>query len=293
LGGFILYGLGVLIARYELVAISTQLYIEGQALVTSLQLMTQFLNEYWDVDSDRANRYRTLFSGGSGMISGGLIKRQTAFNAALACLMGAGAAALALLLSQQVSLVSWVIAAVAFAGAWFYSSPPLQLASSGAGELTTSVLVALLLPAFGYSLQAGKLSPLILWTTLPLVALHVAMLLAFEVPDSASDEATGKRTLLVRLGRQRGIRLHTLLIVSAYALLGAARLAGVPILVVLSGALPFPLALAQAVTFYWLGRAPAENRATAAPHFHWITIGGVSLFAVTAGLMALGYWRLG
>jgi 1,4-dihydroxy-2-naphthoate octaprenyltransferase len=293
IGGFVLYGLGVLILRYERLPFSPGLFWTGQALVTSLQLMTHFLNDYWDVESDRANRNRTLFSGGSGMLPSGQIDRQTAFNAAIACLVVAGVAAFVLALSLQVRPIAWGIAGLALAGAWFYSSPPLQLASSGFGELTTSLLVALLLPAFGYSLQAGRISPLVLWTALPLITFHLAMLIAFEVPDLQSDTETGKRTLLVRLGQRWGTRLHTLCIVAAYALLGVAQLAGVPLLVVLSGAVPFPLALAQATTVHWLaGRNAGTRRGSPMLQYHWVTAGAVALFAVTASLMALGYWRL-
>jgi 1,4-dihydroxy-2-naphthoate octaprenyltransferase len=118
------------------------------------------------------------------------------------------------------------------------------------------------------------------------------MLLAFDLPDSRADEATGKRTLYVRLGRGRAVLLHRLTLVAAYGLLLAAGLTGVPTLVVLSGALAFPLALAQAITFPWLASAAESGNEPPIPYGS-VTFGGVALFAVTAGLMAFGYWRVG
>jgi 1,4-dihydroxy-2-naphthoate polyprenyltransferase len=292
-GGLLLYGLGVVIARYEGVPIDGARYMAGQVFVTSVQLMTHFVNEYWDVAGDRANRSRTFFSGGSGVLrgAGGLLERRTAFAAALVCLVIAFAAAFALALSLHVSPVAWLIMLLALAVAWCYSAPPLRLVASGFGEIVTSLLVAVLLPAFGYVLQAGILSPLVFWSTAPLAPLHFAMLLAFALPDEASDKAADKRTLLVRLGRTRGILVHQAALLAGYGLLAAAAYGGVPVIVVLSGMLTFPLALAQGATVHWLaagGDAPDDDL----PHYGWLTVGGVALFALTAGLITFGFWRL-
>ena len=292
-GGFLLYGLGALIARYEGRELSASLYLAGQAYVTCIQLMTHFLNEYWDTETDRLNRNRTLFSGGSGMISSGQVARETSHHAAVLCLAGAGVAAFALALSLRVAPIAWAIAALAVASAWFYSSPPLQLASSGYGELATSILVGLLLPAFGYSLQTGGLSPLLIWSTLPLVALHAVMLLTFDLPDAPADEATGKRTLFVRLGWQRARQAHLFILLAAYLLFGVALWAGVPLLVVLSGLLPFPIALALALSVQWLPAPTLRPQPQSLRHYFWLTGGAVSLFALTAAMLALGFWRLG
>ncbi len=291
-GGFLLYGLGAAIARYHTVPFSAGTYVMGQALVTSLQLMTHFLNEYWDMEHDRANPNRTWFSGGSGVLPAGLLDRDTALTLGIFCLAGAFVSAFALALTQQVTAISWLIALAAAAGAWFYSSPPLRLESSGVGEFTTSLLVAVLLPAFGYSLQAGRVAPEVLLAAAPLFALHLAMLVAFELPDAAPDEATGKRTLFVRLGAARAELLHRLSVVAAYGLLVIAYLAGVPLPVVLGGALTIPLALTQALTFRLLARAGQESPGSLIS-YKSVTLGGVALFAVTAGLMAFGYWRIG
>jgi 1,4-dihydroxy-2-naphthoate octaprenyltransferase len=292
LGGFLLYGLGAAVARYERIPISGTLYLTGQALVTSLQLMTQFLNEHWDVESDGANRNRTWFSGGSGVLPAGLLGRETAYMLAIFCLIGAVVAAFLLAITSRVTLFTWGIALAAAVCAWFYSTPPLRLASSGYGELVASLVVAVLLPVFGYSLQAGRPSPALLLACAPLFALHMAMLLAFDLPDAEADESAGKRTMLVRLGKERAALLQRVALLAAYALLGVAALAGAPLLVVLSAALPFPLALAQGLTFAWLAK-PEGEAGVARPNYNPLTIGGVALFAATAGLMTLGYWRLG
>src|SRR4051794_657407 len=85
-GGFLLYALGALIARYQGYRLDFAEYWIGQAFVTSLQLMVHYLNEYWDVETDKLNQNRTPFSGGSGLLADGTIARDTVFTAAAACL---------------------------------------------------------------------------------------------------------------------------------------------------------------------------------------------------------------
>src|SRR5215203_3974251 len=85
-GGLMLYALGALIARYQGYAIDFRVYWLGQLFVTALQLMVHYLNEYWDVETDRLNQNRTPFSGGSGLLADGTVGRETVFTAAVACL---------------------------------------------------------------------------------------------------------------------------------------------------------------------------------------------------------------
>src|SRR5829696_1130897 len=92
-GGFMLYALGALIARWQGYVIDFGLYWIGQLYVTGVQLMTHYLNEYWDVETDRLNQSRTPFSGGSGMLGPDGVTREAAFTAAVACLAVATAAA--------------------------------------------------------------------------------------------------------------------------------------------------------------------------------------------------------
>jgi 1,4-dihydroxy-2-naphthoate octaprenyltransferase len=109
------------------------------------------------------------------------------------------------------------------------------------------------------------------------------MIVAFEFPDLASDKAAGKRTLLVRLGRQRGARVHNALIVLAFVLLLVLSFLGLPALVAILAAITAPLALWQAIAVVRMGMGKPVP-------FGWFTFRAVSLFAITSSLMALGFW---
>jgi 1,4-dihydroxy-2-naphthoate octaprenyltransferase len=286
LGGRVLYALGAFIARYEGLPIDWRRYLLGQLLVTSLQLMTQYFNEYWDVEADRLNRARTIFSGGSGILPSGALSRETALAAALICLALSAVLVVVLATQYPLTLSVWVILALAFVGTFFYSTPPLALVNSGFGEMTASVVVAGLVPAFAQALQSGRVSELTLATTAPLMAWCYTMLLAFEIPDFLSDEAAGKRTALVRLGRKRGLILHNIVLLLGVGLVLWGLLFGLPVRVAYWLIVAAPLAAWQFISVRRLQQGEPVS-------FAVLTFGAMALFALSAYLMALGYWNIG
>jgi 1,4-dihydroxy-2-naphthoate octaprenyltransferase len=284
-GGFLLYALGAVIARYEGYPIDFGVYWAGQLFVSSIQLMTHFLNEYWDTETDQLNRSRTPFSGGSGMLGPGGLKRESAFTAAVACLAVASGAAIWLVIERRVGPAALAIMVLAFLGTYFYSSPPVKLVATGFGEIAASVLVAGFVPALAHVLQAGKPSLTVLLATAPLVVFHLAMLVAFEFPDFLSDEAAGKLTLLVRLGRRRGAALHNGALLAAFGLTVAATFLGLPARVALAVVISSPVALLQIATIRRMRRGEPVS-------FTRLTVLAVLIFGLTTYFMAFSFWAL-
>ncbi len=283
LGGVVLYALGGQIARYEGIEIDWPVYVLGQLAVTGVQLVGQYLNEYWDVETDRLAVHRTLFSGGSGVLSSGALPRCVALIAAVVCAAtGLGAMSTLTGLGQS-SPLSWLVFVVVLIGAWAYSSPPASLESSGIGELTTSLIVALLVPLMAYTLQTGTISLLLVLAAVPLVPLHWAMMVAFEFPDYDADRNTGKRNVLVRLGHRRTAILHSVTTAGAFGLLFAFVLVRLPPTVAALAVLMLPLAAAVML----LVRRTARGERVP---YGWMTFGAVSLFATTEALQALAFY---
>ena len=283
LGGILLYALGVGIARYLGTVIDWEVYLLGQAWVTMLQLSTQFFNEYYNAPIDQANPNRTPFSGGSGALGPGKLPRRTALLAGMACL--AVVASLTVLVAARVqpAPTAYLIMALGFLGAFFYSTPPVSLESSGYGELTTSFVVAFLVPAFSFVLQTGQLHRLVPMVGFPLTVLHLAMLISFEFPDYATDLKYNKRTLLVRLGWQAGMLMHNLLILTAFVLLALAMTFDMPLFAALPAFLTLPLGLLQ----IWQMRRIASG---VRPNWAAVTLNGLALFGSTAYLLAFAFW---
>lgn len=277
-GGAVLYGLGVAIAVSQGSVFDPGHALLGQGMVTATQVMTHYSNEYYDLEGDRllAGENRTFFSGGSGILPGGGLSPGVALYAARVC------AVLALVLIGCVASVQpavGLIGLIAFLGSWFYSTPPVALMGSGWGELTTSLIVGLLAPLTGCALQAGGAVSLLLQACLPLVLLHWAMMIAFEFPDYEADHAVGKRTLTVRVGRERAARVHNALIAGALLLMA---ISGLTLPAARCAWLAAPLAVWQI--------AGVSRRARAGwTRLSRLTLGAVSLFALTALLWLIGF----
>ncbi len=283
IGVMILYALGVSIARYLGIVISWETYIYGQLWVTILQLSTQYLNEYFNSPADIKNPNRTALTGGSGVLGPGKLPRRTALFAALTCLAILASITVLIIANINLTVVTIFIMLIAFIGALFYSTPPLKLEASGYGELIVSIIVAFLVPSFAFVLQAGEIHRLVPMTTFPLTTLHLAMLLAFELPDYANDFKYGKRTIMVRLGWEKGMLLHNILIFTSYLLLVIAAFFGLPNFIWIPVMFTFPIGLIQ----FWQMRRIASG---AKPNWNALTIIAISLFGLITYLMTFSYW---
>lgn len=282
-GGMLLYALGVGIARYLGTQIDWSLYFIGQIYVITMQLSANFLKEYFDFPADNDNPNRTIFSGGSGAVGKGKLSKETVMWAALTTLTILASLTVVLVNVAPFSPLLITIVVFAFLGSFFYSVPPIRLAYSGYGELTASILVANIVPIFAYVIQVQEFHRLLAMTTFPLTALHLAMMIAFEFPGYLNDIKHEKLTLLVRLGWERGMVIHNILILSAFLLLVMAAMFGLPLAIFLPAFLSLPLGLLQ----IWQMR-----RIAAGAKPNWTTLGltAVVLFGSVAYLLAFTFW---
>ncbi len=282
IGGALLFGLGAAIASFLDYPIDLRRYLIGQGMISLIQLMMQYLNEYHDSQVERENANRTLFSGTSGVLGPDGLPRQVALYAAVACVALTGTLVSISLFQRWIPLIAWLILLSIFAGAFFYNAPPIRLIRSGYGEITTSILAAFLLPSFSFALQTGKLDRLILICTIPLVALHFAMMIVLQLPDYASNLKYNRRTLMVRLGWAAAMRLHDIAILFAISSLFLAYLNGLPQRVALGSLIVLPLALAQ------IWQMERIRRGYPVP-WRTLTISAVGLFSLAAYLQLIGF----
>ena len=240
-GGFLMFALGAVIAAATGHALDAHRYLLGQAAVTAFQWMTQYANEYFDYDADVANTTPTAWSGGSRVLVNGELPRKVALIAALV-LFALGAAVSILVVREDRNALP-ILTAIAVL-AWAYSAPPIRLCARGLGEVDTALVVTALVPFLGFALQAPDFVGVetLLLAIVPLVLLQIAMLIAIELPDMAGDAATGKRTIVVRIGTDRAAQLYVAITTLAYLAIPLASLLGLPTRVVIAATLPVPIA---------------------------------------------------
>jgi len=281
-GGALLYAMGASIAHYLGHPFEPSLYLLGQGLVLCVQLVAQYLNEYFDAAGDRNNPNRTALSGGSGVLGPGGLKPHVALYASFTALALVASLATTLLVHGGASPVVWLILCLGLFISFAYGSPPLRLVSSGFGELLISILVAGLVPSFGYTLQTREFHVLLTLATIPLIFIHLAMLISLQLPDFSADQQSGKKTLAVRLGGSMAMRIHDASLAASGVCLIVAALTGFPTRITFSMVIALPLAGAQ---FWQMWRI----RRGLVPLWRSLTLGAVALFTLVVYFELIGF----
>ena len=284
-GGFALHGLGALAAVWAGATFNMQVFGLGQVAITSIQLMTHYSNDYFDLPADKANQTPTAWSGGSRILPDNLIDPQLALRMAVASGALAVASSLLLAANPDTGTLTLPLLLLAIGLTWSYSSPPLRINNHGLGEIGGALIVTGLTPLVGYYLQAAELALLPFLTVFSLCCLQFAMLLVINFPDAAGDRAAGKHTLVVLMGPEKASRLYLPALILAYGSLPFLWLAGLPFLVVAAILLLFPLAV-------WL--AWRMKRGAWSDSDQWNSLGfwSVALLMGTIVSEAAAYWLL-
>jgi len=277
LGGLLFYALGAGVFVYLGQTLDWANYWLGQGCVTLLQLSSFYLQAYYD-HPDALGR-----SGKDDHTPAGSLPRLVWLQAAITTL-SIGAVLTVLLYGRQaINLAALVLLGMAFLISYFYAVPPVRLVYSGYGELTGAIFLANITPALAFVLQAGELHRLITMLTFPLTALYLAMSLALALPEYAADLKNERRTLLVRIGWQRGMNLHNLMVLGAYFILGLAALSGLPWGLTWPGMLTLPLGLYQ----IWL---IVQINNGVKPRWQVLVPTAIATLGITTYLLTLALW---
>ena len=232
----------------------------------------------WDSGVDLAvdEGDRSPFSGGKRVIVDGLLtRRQTKWTAMVFYGLG-GAAGLAIAAWQEPWVLPLGVAGAALA--YFYHAPPLALSYRGLGELAVALVYGPLIAIGTYLVQRHGVPPSVMAATVPLGLLVGAFLWINEFPDRRADEASGKRTLVVRLGARRAAAAFGLLVLAAFAFLALLPPR------TWFGFAGLPLAVAAARR---LRAAPSDTRAIV-PAQKWTLLSFVALaIGMAAGILGL------
>jgi 1,4-dihydroxy-2-naphthoate octaprenyltransferase len=183
--------------------------------VAFLHLGSNLFNDYYDTDTtDRVNRFRTPFSGGSRIVLDSIMSARGVFL--LSSALFAAAALLAVYFTFRGRPLVWAFGLAGAAIGFFYSSRVPQLMSRGLGELGIFIAFGPLLTlGAGYALT-GQIDPIqLLVGALP--GFHItAVLWINQFPDYEADSSTGKRNLVVRLGKSRSRATYVALMLGPF-----------------------------------------------------------------------------
>jgi len=207
-------------------------------------LGTNVANDYYDHKSgnDEINKeFVRPFSGGSRTIQLGLLKPHEVLLGSL--LLFGAAASIGLYLTIVSGPLLPVFVAVGLVSGFFYTAPPFNWVSRGVGEFLVGANFGALMTLGAYYVQTGTLAVEPVLASVPVSLLIAGVLYINEFPDCAADKAVGKKTLVVRLGRDKAVYGYALMVFGAYASVLLAVLARVAPSYVLLALVPLPLAL--------------------------------------------------
>jgi 1,4-dihydroxy-2-naphthoate polyprenyltransferase len=184
---------------------SPLIYLAAALGAVALQAGANMVNDYYDfVNGTDLADWNAPESFGPGLViqRGFLRPEQVWWGGIVALVFGS---ILGLFLVAACGWPVLVLGLVGVAGAYFYTGAPLQLAYRGLGDLMVFTLMGPGYVLGAYYVQALHFSSAALVASLPMGFLCSGVLQVNNLRDIANDQAHGKRTLAVIIGRKAAI----------------------------------------------------------------------------------------
>jgi len=188
----------------------------GAALIGSIfiQIGTNLANDYSDAKrgADSEERLGPVRVTSSGLIAPRRVLYATWLAFGVAVIAG-------IYLATVAGWVIIVVGAASIAAGVLYTGGPRPYGYAGMGELFVFLFFGLVAVNGSYFVQLEELDWLPFWLSTAVGFLSTAILVVNNVRDIETDRRAGKRTLAVRLGRERTRRLFAALVIGAFVVL--------------------------------------------------------------------------
>jgi 1,4-dihydroxy-2-naphthoate polyprenyltransferase len=178
---------------------------------------TNVINDYADHRNgcDAINKdFQRPFTGGSRCIQKGLLSPKETLVGAL-CFFAASTVIGLILVYLRGMPILYLGLIGTFCGI-FYTLPPFNIVARGFGELIVGLCFGVLMMLGAFYVQAQHFSLAVVVASLPSTLLIAGVLYINEFPDWAADKASGKRHLVVRMGRQRAVLGYYAILAGTY-----------------------------------------------------------------------------
>jgi 1,4-dihydroxy-2-naphthoate octaprenyltransferase len=230
------------------------------ALVGSIfiQIGTNLANDYSDAKrgADTADRLGPVRVTSAGLVAPRRVLHATWLAFAVAVAAG-------VYLATVAGPVIIAVGAASIAAGVLYTGGPRPYGYAGMGELFVFLFFGLVAVNGSYYVQLEELDWLPFFLSLSVGFLSTAILVVNNVRDIDTDRRAGKRTLAVRLGRERTRLLYATLVAGAFLVLPFGLLASGGPAWALLGLVAAPLARRPAAAVFNRTDGPALNGALA------------------------------
>jgi len=177
---------------------------------------TNIINDYFDYKSgcDVVNvDFVSPFSGGSRLLPEGLLKPKDVYKFAMFFFGLASIIGIFLAFERGWAILLFGVIGI-FSG-YFYVT---HLSTWGVGEFFVGLNFGPLMVLGSYYVQVQNFSFGTLIASIPVGLLIASVLWINEIPDYNADKHVGKKTLVVRLGRERAANVYAAIMAAAYTL---------------------------------------------------------------------------
>ncbi len=201
--------------------------------------------DYLHAVDTHAYTERNPYTGGSGVLTDGLLTPRQVATGAIFCFLATACIGVYLAITR-----GWPVMALGLFGVFcsvFYTMPPVKFGYRGLGEFGLLVNFGPVIGLGAYYVQARTLALEPLLMSLVLGMMMWSMIIINEIPDYEEDRHGGKWNLVARFGRRKGIVLYVAGLVAAYLILVATVAAGKATWFTLVGFVSVPLAISSVV----------------------------------------------
>jgi 1,4-dihydroxy-2-naphthoate polyprenyltransferase len=195
-------------------------YIDiGYAVLTYVGIMclhisVDLLNDYSDFKRGiDTNTKRTKFSGGTGVIPENLISSRLIYCAGIIFLILGGLVGLYFVTIKGIIILVLLIFAVI--SIYFYST---NIVNAGLGELFVAIKGCMIVLG-SYYIQSDSIELTSVYVGVIVGLLSSVVLLVTSFPDYDADKKSGRRTLVIVIGKANAIKLLTIIIGVTYAMI--------------------------------------------------------------------------
>lgn len=203
--GVMPFVLGMVIAYKIEGSFNVSIFLLGVFAVILIMLSTYYNGEYYDIKEDKLAKKmgKNVFSGGSQIISEGILPRKFAKISAYTSLFLAAVIGILLQFYYKTGILTIPLGVIGMFTGFFYSKPPFRWVSRGIGEIFIGFSYGWLPIAVSYYLQTGKFDSFINWISIPVGLTIFNVILINEFPDYNADLMAGKKNIVVRIGKEK------------------------------------------------------------------------------------------
>lgn len=182
--------------------------------IICLHTSVDLLNDYWDFKRGiDTNTKRTKYSGGTGVIPENLIDSKLIYCAGVIFLILGGLIGLYFVTIKGILILILLIFAII--SIYFYST---NIVNAGLGELFVAIKGSMIVLG-SYYIQSDQIDLTSIYVGIIIGLLSAVVLLVTSFPDYEADKKSGRRTLVIVMGKENSIKLFITIVTITYAMI--------------------------------------------------------------------------